>query len=106
MDDDNIELLGGLQRQHNLEQNEATRREIAALRKYLKRKDKAEKAAPKCPYCVGAITGGAVKCRHCASDIKWCGVYGKSYPIKADANAEQFAAQKRQELERAEEERR
>ena len=45
MDDDDFdsELLGGLQRQHNLRQNEATRQEIAALRADLKRKEAAEK---------------------------------------------------------------
>ena len=94
MDDDNIELLGGLQRQHNLEQNEATRQEIAALRRDLKRKEKAEKAAPKCPYCAGPITNGVEKCRHCTSDIKWCEVRGKNYPIKADEDPVAFSASK------------
>ena len=82
--DDEFNLLGAAQRQQNLRQNEATRQEIAALRADLKRKEAAERAEPKCPYCAGVITGGVVKCRHCTSDIKWCELDGKSYPIKAD----------------------
>jgi len=99
MDDDdfNSELLGVLQRQHNFRQNEATRQEIAALRADLRRKEEAEKAAPKCPYCAGTITSGVVKCRHCTSDIKWCKFDGKAYPIKADEDIASFLDPKRKE---------
>ena len=101
MDDEdfNSELLGAAQRQHNLRQNEATRQEIAALRADLKRKEAEEKAAPKCPYCFGVTTEGAVKCRHCASDLKWCEVEGKAYPIKIDDDPEAFIVSKKKELE-------
>ncbi len=103
MDDEdfNSELLGAAQRQQNLKQNEATREEIAALRADLKRKEAEEKAAPKCPYCLGAITTGAVKCRHCTSDIKWCGVRGKNYPIKTDEDPVAFSASKESEFQAA-----
>ncbi|MDB4620237.1 hypothetical protein OAG79_02985, partial [Akkermansiaceae bacterium] len=46
----------------------------------------AKPTGPECPYCAGPITRGVVKCRHCASDIKWCGFKGSSYPMKADAD--------------------
>ncbi len=49
---------------------------------------------PECPYCAGAIKGGVVKCRHCTSDIKWCEVRGKNYPIKADEDPVAFSASK------------
>lgn len=98
MDDDDFdsELIGGLQRQHNLKQNEATRRELAALREDLAKKKSEEEAAPKCPYCAGPITQGVEKCRHCASDIAWGEVDNESYPIKPGENYEEFAARKRQ----------
>jgi hypothetical protein len=99
--DDEFNMLGAAQRQHNLRQNEATRQEIAALREDLWRKEWAEKAAPKCPYCVGAITGGAVKCRHCASDIKWCEVRGENHPIKIDEDSTAFAASQERKLRAA-----
>ena len=101
MDDDDFdsEFLGAAQRQLNLNQNQATSKEIAALRADLNRREKAEKAAPKCPYCFGAITKGAVKCRHCASDIKWCEVAGKAYPLKIDDDSEAFALNKQKELQ-------
>ena len=101
MDDEdfNSELLGAAQRQHNLRQNEATRQEIAALRADLKRKEAAEKAAPKCPYCAGAITSGVVKCRHCSSDIKWGEFDSKLYPMKAEEAPNDFANRIRRERE-------
>ena len=102
MDDDdfNSELLGGLQRQRNLQQNEATRQAIEVLREDLKRKERAEAAAPKCPYCIGAISDGVVKCHHCASDIAWYKVEAKQYPIKTDEDPQPYIEKKRKELER------
>ena len=101
MDDDdfNSELLGGLQRQRNLQQNEATRQAIEGLREDLKRKERAEAAAPKCPYCAGAISNGVAKCRHCSSDIQWCEVQGKAYALKAEDNAQYFVLEKQRVLE-------
>ncbi|MCH2059953.1 MAG: hypothetical protein MK183_04940, partial [Verrucomicrobiales bacterium] len=92
MDDDdfNSEFLGALQRHQNLKQNEATREEIAGLREDLRRKDQAEAAAPKCPYCAGTISVGVVKCRHCASDIQWCEIQGLLYILKAEDDAQHF----------------
>jgi hypothetical protein len=100
MDDDdfNSELLGGLQRQRNLQQNEATRQEIAGLREDLKRKERAEAAAPKCPYCAGTISDGVVKCRHCASDIVWYKVESKQYPIKTGEDPKPYIEKKLKEL--------
>ena len=54
---------------------------------------------PECPYCAGPITKGVVKCRHCASDIQWCGFEGKSYPIKTTDDPARVVAAKRRELE-------
>ena len=99
--DDEFNMLGAVQRRQNLKQNEATRREIAALRADLKAKEAAERAAPKCPYCAGVITGGVVKCRHCTSDIKWCEVRGKNYPIKIDEDPTAFAASQESRLRAA-----
>ncbi len=104
MDDEDFNLLGAAQRQQNLRQNEATRQEIAALRDDLRRKEAAEKAAPKCPYCAGVITDGVVKCRHCSSDIKWHEVDSKSYPMMAEEDPQHFVATKLPKL--LEEERR
>ncbi|MCP4922638.1 MAG: hypothetical protein GY915_01220 [bacterium] len=106
MDDDdfNSELLGGLQRQRNLQQNEATRQAIEGLREDLKRKEQAEAAAPKCPYCFGAIAYGAVKCRHCASDIAWYKVEEKQYPMKTGEDPQLFKKEKLKELEQKERE--
>jgi hypothetical protein len=96
--DDDFNILGGLQRQANLKQNKQTRQEIAGLREDLRRREVAEAAAPKCPYCIGAISDGAVKCRHCASDIVWCEVQAKPYPMKSDADPQHFVEQKLKEL--------
>ena len=104
MDDDDFNLLGGLQRQANLKQNQQTRQEIAGLREDLRRREVAEAVAPKCPYCIGPISDGAVKCRHCASDIVWCEVQAKQYPMKPDADPQHFVEQKLHELAEEEEE--
>ncbi|MDA7516040.1 hypothetical protein N8640_05430, partial [Akkermansiaceae bacterium] len=102
-EDDNFdtEFLGAAQRNRNLKEVEATRKEIVGLRADIKRRENEERAAPKCPYCAGPIADGVIKCRHCASDIKWCEVSGRSYPLKAGVNVEQFVAQKTQEFQRA-----
>ena len=105
-EDFDSELLGAAQRNRNLKAVEATRKEIAGLRADIKRKEAKEKAAPKCPYCSGAISAGAVKCPHCASDIKWYLVHGQSFQLRADENVEHFVAQKTQEITLREERRR
>lgn len=108
-DDIGSELLGSVQRNLNAEKIEATRKEIAELRADInadiKKRKREEKASPKCPYCSGRFSAGAIKCRHCASDIKWCLVLGRSYPLKADQNIEHFVAQKTQEKKLREERR-
>jgi hypothetical protein len=101
--DDEFNLLGAAQRQQNLKQNEATRQEIAALRADLARKEAEEKAAPKCPYCAGSIFDGVEKCRHCASDIKWCEVRGENHPIKSDEDPVAFPASEEEKLRAADE---
>ena len=101
--DDEFNLLGAAQRQQNLKQNEATRQEIAALRADLARKEAEEKAAPKCPYCAGSIFDGVEKCRHCASDIKWCEVRGENHPIKSDEDPVAFSASEEEKLRAADE---
>ncbi len=98
MDDDDLNMLAGIQRSGNLQQNEATRQSIEGLREDLRRKERAEAAAPKCPYCFGAISYDAVKCRHCASDIQCVKVQGRAYVLKAEDNAELFVQQKMHEL--------
>ena len=97
-EDDNFdtEFLGAAQRNRNIKEVEATRKEIAGLRADIKRRENEERAAPKCPYCAGPIADGVVKCRHCASDIKWCEVNGRSYPLKAEVNVEQFVAREKE----------
>ncbi len=42
MDEEDFNLLGGLQRQANLKQNKATRQAIEGLREDLKQKERAE----------------------------------------------------------------
>lgn len=98
-EDENIdsEFIGVAQRRRQLDLSEATRKEIAGLRGDMRRREAEEKAAPKCPYCSGAISGGAVKCRHCAGDIKWYFVHGQSYQLRADENVERFVARKTKE---------
>ena len=107
MDDDDLtwEFLGGLQRNRNLQQNEATQKEIAGLREDLKRKEQAEAAkkaaeaaAPKCPYCAGTISNGVAKCRHCTSDVQWCEVQRKQYPLKAEEDPKPYIEKKLKEL--------
>lgn len=101
-EDDEIdsEFIGVTQRFQNHKENQAIREEVAGLRADIKRKEDKERAAPKCPYCAGTIVKDVSKCRHCASDIKWCTFKRKSYPLKADADVEQFLAQKKQAEER------
>lgn len=101
-EDDEIdsEFIGVTQRFQNHKENQAIREEVAGLRADIKRKEDKERAAPKCPYCAGPIVKDVSKCRHCASDIKWCTFKRKSYPLKADADVEQFLAQKKQAEER------
>ena len=100
MDDDdfNSEFLGSLQRHANLKQNQKTQQEIAGLREDLRRKEAAEAAAPKCPYCAGAISYDVIKCRHCTSDVQWCEVEGNAYVLKAEDNAQLFIQQKTHEF--------
>ncbi|MCH2059680.1 MAG: hypothetical protein MK183_03545 [Verrucomicrobiales bacterium] len=95
MDDDdfNSEFLGSLQRHANLKQNQKTQQEIAGMREDLRRKEAAEAAAPKCPYCAGAISYDVIKCRHCTSDVQWCEVEGNAYVLKAEDNAQLFVQQ-------------
>lgn len=98
-EDENIdsEFIGAAQRNRNLREAAATRKEIAGLRADMRRREAKEEAAPKCPYCLGAISAGAVKCRHCAGDIKWYLVHGQSYQLRADENFERFVARKTEE---------
>ena len=98
MDEDDLNMLAGIQRAGNLQQNEATRQSIEGLREDLRRKEREEAAAPKCPYCFGAISYGAAKCRHCASDIQYVEVQGRHYFLKAEDNAQLFIQQKTHEF--------
>ena len=105
MDEDDLNMLAGIQRSGNLQQNEAilqqneaTRQSIEGLREDLRRKEREEAAAPKCPYCFGAISYGAAKCRHCASDIQYVEVQGRHYFLKAEDNAKLFVQQKTHEF--------
>jgi hypothetical protein len=58
----------------------------------------AKRITPECPYCAGPITKGVVKCRHCASEIKWFKLEGVSYPIKSDEDLEIAKNLKREEV--------
>ena len=73
--EDQAQIMGGLQRSRS-------NNELAALNAQLKQIREEEARAPKCPYCIGPITEGAVKCRHCASDIEWFVFEGLRNPCK------------------------
>ena len=97
MDDSDLgDVLGGLQRQKNIRQNEALRREISGLRDDLNRKGEEERIAPKCPYCAGSISAGVSKCRHCSSEIEWTEFGGSSYPAKTGGRDELLSLLRRQ----------
>jgi hypothetical protein len=95
---DSSDILGALQRTTNIKQNQLTLQEIAGLREDLRRKEAEEAAAPKCPYCAGAISNGVAKCRHCTSEVQWCEVEGKAYVLTAEEVPQYFVQQKLHEL--------
>ncbi|MCP4848780.1 MAG: hypothetical protein GY899_12635 [Verrucomicrobiaceae bacterium] len=95
---DPSDILGALQRTTNIKQNQLTLQEIAGLREDLRRKEAEEAAAPKCPYCAGAISNGVAKCRHCTSEVQWCEVEGKAYVLTAEEVPQYFVQQKLHEL--------
>ena len=105
--EDQAQIMGGLQRSRS-------NNELAALNAQLKQIREEEARAPKCPYCIGPITEGAVKCRHCASDIEWFVFEGLRNPCKvgegdqivADLRAEKgrLQAEQDEQLRRAIEE--
>jgi hypothetical protein len=72
---DQAQVVAALQRSRS-------NNELSALRAELKQMQDKEAAAPKCPYCFGAIVLSAVKCRHCASNIEWWAFQGETGPAK------------------------
>ncbi len=97
---DRLNALQNYQNQHanqaNLEQLEANRSELAALRRQL-----AEEAnKPQCPHCGGPSEQGFDRCKNCGQEIIWYGHFvgkpGQEQHLAVAMQQYQIAEQEKQ----------